>query len=398
MSEKYHRKLRIIALGITELVTPFGIPKKDENGNYLALPDDQLSEQERIDQIVKQTWINGTGALAIPAHPNNRTYPWTEQQLDSTRNYQAMEIFTGVALYNSDKYADHLWDYLLRENKVVWGVAADDYTPGILGRFGPDLGCVVIPYGASMPEKWEVLKLIRQGAFYSATGSNAPKMKIELINDNVVRVYAPQTAEIHFITQDPEKRVISKFRSGEYSDYTVRSGDRYVRVEVREGQERSWSQPIFFKPPVSAKVTFSGQQALSMESESSINISEEQGDTYMYPQLPDEDNYPLSLPSEGVVGYPYFLDMEGVSGSTTLTINYNDDIVIPFLEDSLAIFYCPQEHMNCGLLLRTFMEIVPKQAYRSRWNLPSFYPRQMFICRKVKRGNYGCRLAGSMKI
>lgn len=345
-------KTHLLALGITELVNPVG-----------------KSIPERVEQVVSQTWIGGMAALAIPAHPKSLLYRWNDKDLDQAGGCQAIEIYTGVLEYFPDgplynqALATCIWDKMLRENKIIWGVATDDYTPGlVLGRFGPDLGAVVIPYsgGNYCYSDWKVLDEIRRGAFYATTGSSGPEMTIHVEN-GTIHVTAPSRSRVYFISQNGVQKTKNFILSGGTASYDVISNDNYIRIEVNRyrpgidigylppGQihpgidvDTSWSQPIFIQPTGKANATIlPGEEGgLSMHY-SALNVDALEETVEFNLSLP-EDRTPVTLPPEGVVGYPYLLEISGkLSSPARLTLSYESQVVIPYLVPSLSIYHLP---------------------------------------------------------
>ena len=349
-------KTHLVALGITELVTPFGKPPH--------LSSQELGVAQRVEQVVSQTWDDGTGALAIPAHPNAWTYPWSKELLDKADGAQAMEIYTGVLKHipklvglPPQEIATGKWDAMLRENKVIWGVATDDYTPGtVLGLFGPDMGAIAIPCsgGAYSYSDRLVLDEIRRGAFYATTGSGGPEIEVRVEGDTI-NVTAPLTSVVSFISQKGvrEKKTLLL---GTTASYDISSEDKYVRVEVKKeyaipiplppyfivSVDRSWSQPIFVGHTGTTWGTIHpGEEGgLSLHS---FTLNAGGGEeTVAYKLSLPEDLCPATAPPGTEVGYPYYLEIEGCPGDPArLTISYANEVIIPYLVPSLSIYHLP---------------------------------------------------------
>lgn len=340
---RYH----MLALGINELVTPWGLISN--------LSPDKVSLQKRVDQIVTQNW-HGAGALAIPAHPNSSIqafgfggdYSWPLERLSGTKRYQAMEIYTGAqdfGVYRQHAFAVDKWQQLLQEGHVVWGVATDDYTPGpILGHFGPDKGAVVIPYRGSAPDKPEVLNLIRQGAFYATTGTFGPAIhEIKLTHPGGnprIEVRTTPLSRVKFVS-DRGVEDTSWTWTGNAS-YNVQGHERFVRVEVLSdvGSNISWAQPILFSQTGSGSaVMAAGESGGVSLHRATVQLPPQDEAVTVRLQLPSGEMTPASAPPDGMVGQPYYLDSDrgGFAGPANLIIDY--DYVIPYHEPALAVYY-----------------------------------------------------------
>ena len=345
----------MLALGITELVTPYGIPTKDRYGNYEpdSVPTTELSEYERVNQIIRQSWKGGTGALAIPAHPNAKKYPWSERKLRNSGPYQAIEIYSGaLAKVSRDKFAvaTDKWDMLLRNSgqdkysgRIVWGVATDDYTPGPgLGLVGHNTAAIAIPckVGNYRYDPWIVLDKVRRGEFYATTGTSGPKMELHL-NGNILTVNAPAKAEVTIFSQEGKKEVGKANASGVYT-YQIGSNDEYIRVEVHTFGNRSWSQPIFLHQ--------TGKTTAAVKSGEPVGIGLHDAAVYMEGQdrdldvnleLPEERRPPGEDPGEEIVGAPYYFEIEGgdLTAPAEITLSFAHHPVIPYHQPRLAVYH-----------------------------------------------------------
>ncbi|MBS4030648.1 MAG: Ig-like domain-containing protein [Clostridiales bacterium] len=358
----------IIALGINELVTPYGIPDKDEEGRYLPFTEQvELSLQQRVNQIIRQKRISpkgslAAGAVAIAAHPNNSEYPWSREELLNTMSYQAMEIYTHVNPPHKpkDRRALDKWDYLLREGKVVWGVAADDSTPGLpFSLYGIDNGCIAIPWPKGyLPTQSQVLNMIRKGAFYSTTGSKGPKIeKIEVIGSEIhVTTTGESEYIVNFINQRGDRA--TSFKGGSEHKYTVKTTDRYIRIEVTDALlgGTSWSQPIFFKSNTHGSILLASNELNTFSVSSSSTSTASSGADLTIP----EDKHPNTLPEEAVIGFPHFLNIvEPFIDTPKIELSYEHEVVIPYLEDYLFIYYS-QESGNDWVKLSSSTDTVQK--------------------------------------
>ncbi|MBS4031609.1 MAG: hypothetical protein KGZ63_09350 [Clostridiales bacterium] len=352
----------IIALGINDLVTPYGIPDKDEEGRYLPFTKQvELSLQQRVNQIIRQKQISprgslAAGAIAIAAHPNNFEYPWSSKELLNTTGYQAMEIYTHVGPPHKLTAFDK-WDDLLRTGKIVWGIAADDSTPGVpLGLWGVDGGCIAIPWSKrTLPTQSQALNMIRKGAFYASTGSVAPKIeRIEVIG-NEIHVTTPASL-VHFINQRGDINLATS-KSGSVYKYTVKTTDRYIRIEVMDGKGASWSQPIFFKPNTHGSILLASNELNTFSVSSSSTSTASPGADLTMP----EDKHPNTLPDEAVIGFPHFLtiDEKLLQESPKIELSYEHEVVIPYLEDYLSIYYS-QDPGNDWVKLSSSIDTVQK--------------------------------------
>jgi len=125
------------------------------------------SVQELID------WAKSQDLFVFIAHPY-----WSmlsTEDLLRLEGYDAIEVFnTGCEVEISRGYSGVYWDYLLHAGRSVLGVAVDDahhYSFDALG------GWVIA--SVSEPSTSEVLKSLKSGNFYSSSGPEIKRFRVE---------------------------------------------------------------------------------------------------------------------------------------------------------------------------------------------------------------------------
>ncbi len=184
--------------------------------------------------------INDQGALAILAHPN-----WSAFSLErclALNGYAALEIYNVVCHYlEYNGYALRYWDQLLRQGVRVWGIAADD-----AHRIPYQGAKAWIVVDADQLSAEAILSSLRAGRFYSSSGPHFQGFEVD---GNAIKVWCSPAVEIRFMTGDLNPGLCLRGEGLTQAEYTPRTGDPYVRIEVVDAQMQSaWSQPFFIDP------------------------------------------------------------------------------------------------------------------------------------------------------
>lgn len=229
--------------------------------------------QELID------WAKSQDLFVFIAHPY-----WSMLSMEDLlrlERYDAIEVFnTGCEVEISRGYSGVYWDYLLHAGRSVFGVAVDDthhYSFDALG------GWVV----ASVPEPsaLEVLKSLKGGNFYSSSGPEIKRYRVERTLVEVestkftaLRIFSGKMRGIYFntdflkVVREKKLEFVKEFvESGEdgvYSAHARLEGgitldlslgenftkfkiegnlplEKYVRIEVIDEKGRAaWLNPV----------------------------------------------------------------------------------------------------------------------------------------------------------
>ncbi len=189
-------------------------------------------------EIVKK--IQKTNGLAIVAHPS-----WslnTPEMLYELGEIDGVEIYNSVsdAGMSDRAYSSGEVDGLLTLGRSMPIYATDDthYYEGEECR-----GAVMVE--ATDMESSSIVRALRQGRFYSTQG---PEIHLLRIGADKVRVICSPVEKIAFFSNLvwTEGRVVRGENLIE-TDYTIKSGERYIRAEVTDCDGRkAWSNPIRF--------------------------------------------------------------------------------------------------------------------------------------------------------
>ena len=191
--------------------------------------------------------INAEGGIAILNHPY---YPkpngtWTPARIDALSGYAGIEIFNSLLLNDGTAYAEDRWDYVLSQNKMVWGFATDDCH----NQNSSKCRTAYIRVFANNLTFDEIFNNIKSGNFYSGyTPHGSTDIRITIsVADNTITTTTNVPATIEFITSGGQvKKTVKNSTS---SSYTPIVADKYVRIRVTKGGAQVWSNPLQINPP-----------------------------------------------------------------------------------------------------------------------------------------------------
>lgn len=177
--------------------------------------------------------IIGSGALAMLNHPV-WVIGWTLEEIRPLSGVSLIEIYNGSG--EAQGYHDYqvLWDGLLSEGRLWYGVASDDaHEPFEIGK-----GWIMVQ--AASLDQAGIKKAMEDGSFYASTGVELCRL------DNVggvIRIESRNGETVSFIGN----RGVLKHMEGPFGEYTVEGGDTYVRVVVTgKNGIKAWTQPLFW--------------------------------------------------------------------------------------------------------------------------------------------------------
>lgn len=271
--------------------------------------DESKSYQERVNQVIDQ------GGFASLPHPNSYSYRWSLQDLMRTRNYDAIEIYnTGIdkagKLYDYYEYLRHgqklvndawsldKWDQVLSLGKKIYATAGDDYTP-----WDPGFNNAAVAVFSESLTQAEILKNLKAGNFYAKQGSDAPKMRI-LTLENEIKVEIDRKEKIKFIGKHG---VVLKELEGTNSSYQPTGDEGYVRIQIGGGNGVAWSQPIFVRQEESAEISEVGEKEIIF---SSGYLRADTNSNLKITNL-DSDEFPDQLPEGGLFSGIFNLQTDG---------------------------------------------------------------------------------------
>ena len=193
--------------------------------------------------------IHQAGGISSINHPN---YKWAfdHTHLNKVKGLDLLEIFNGHPVTNvyggPGKYSyDQIWDGILSEGSVVFGVATDDahnYHDFVPGKSNPGRGWVVVRAVEFTQEA--IVGALETGEFYASTGvsladleATPEKIKVE-IDPAPFQVYSTK-----FIGKNG---IVLLQTDGVSAEYSPSGEEGYVRtVTTSSGNTKAWTQPVF---------------------------------------------------------------------------------------------------------------------------------------------------------
>ena len=181
--------------------------------------------------------IREAGGIAILAHPM-----WslnTPEQALALEGFSATEIYNTVSgLHQSFRpYSGYFVDALANKGRAYPLVAADDshYYDGDECRS-------YIMAAAESDSTEDILKAIENGDFYATQG---PELLVKKEGNKIVVDCSP-VEEIFFMSNsawEPDRAVRGENLT--HAEYTPSCHEKWVRVEIRRGNDFAWSNVFF---------------------------------------------------------------------------------------------------------------------------------------------------------
>lgn len=186
--------------------------------------------QQSIDFIEKQ------GGFATLNHPL-----WTPTRMFS-KDILALHKLELIEIYNSITetwgFFDNqkLWDTVLTEGKLIYGIASDDsHSCWYVGK-----GWIMV-YASELQQD-TLLQAINKGRFYSSTGIEFTKIEV---TTTLISIYSTNAQKIKFIGASGS---ILKVVEGKNASYSITGKEPYVRVEgSNSAGQKAWTQPLVWK-------------------------------------------------------------------------------------------------------------------------------------------------------
>ncbi len=188
------------------------------------------------------------GGFAYIAHPGDANGLATRfargLPLDE---FEGLEIMNGVRLTGAQVAdATPLWDSLLTQGHVLWGLANDDahQYPGAAEQYPFVAFDVVL---CLEPTAAGFLDALHRGAFYASTGLEFQELRL---TGATLEVRVPDALQIRAIGSGG--RVLQVF-DADHAEYAIAGDAGYVRIEARGGpvvaphntwMQMAWSQPF----------------------------------------------------------------------------------------------------------------------------------------------------------
>jgi hypothetical protein len=171
-------------------------------------------------------------SLTILSHPS-----WiSDEVFFSLKDYTCLEIYTRIDPEPEfrSKQSVERWDALLSRGERIWGIATDD-THSLLHQ-----GCKAWIMVRTQNFTYSgILSAIKHGSFYSSTGIESLEISLK---DSVIQIELKFPARITFIGEGG--RILKEIINSNHSSYAIKGDEKYIRIEVTEGEKKAWLQPF----------------------------------------------------------------------------------------------------------------------------------------------------------
>ena len=193
--------------------------------------------------------IHTAGGIAVLNHPN---YKWAlnDETINQVKELKFFEVFNGDKGTNNlggenIKSTEEIWDSLLTNGKLIYGVATDDshhYKNFSSLLSNPGRGWIMVK--AESRVQADILDNFAKGNFYSSTGVFISDI---LINKNEVSLDIDTSSQYHYKTQFIGQYGIVLHETWDLNpNYKIKGQEKYVRVVITGSSgHKAWTQPIF---------------------------------------------------------------------------------------------------------------------------------------------------------
>lgn len=219
--------------GIEERAKDTGWPKgTGDIGRIGAI----VSESSNLSQTILNTGISENNYNDLK-HPNRKNNGFFNADLDKLNNFHALEVWNG----NNQLNAEIEWDYLLSQERKIFGDSADD-----LHKLN----------GPHMFEAWtrvfsesnnaEQIKnnLIKGNSYFGYTPSGSEDILLDInINKNLINVELSLEADIEWIINNGV--VVQTDMNTKNAEYSIIGNEKYIRIRASKNGAKVFSQPIF---------------------------------------------------------------------------------------------------------------------------------------------------------
>lgn len=213
---------------------PFGHDELHDKPDYENL--------DTIQRLIDE--MRDRGNLIIMNHPEwSRNKP---EDLLKLQGYLAVEIYNHQSeIDEAVGYGVRHWDYLLKNGRKVFGIAADDAHGGetdtAISEFFGGWVCVE----ADMLRQQSIIDALKSGRYYASNGPEIHDLRVE---DGLLRVQCSPVKFIKFITHPYNGRTLYNKDASPIVEgaYRIDGGEQYIRVEcVDFAGHIAWSNPVF---------------------------------------------------------------------------------------------------------------------------------------------------------
>lgn len=225
------------------ILTINGVEETAAEGHIVTVGINGQSRSQQAQVIIDEAV--GASGLAILAHPNESEqhfyWNYTLDELDNLFNYTGIEIYNHVVQMGKGLgNAEDKWDYLLSNNRNVFGIASDD-----MHDFASSMGYMGgwVKVFSDQLSVLDIVESMRTGNYFATTG---PDLAVD-VDSKTISATTDEPATIEFIVK--AGLVIEQQTHSISATYQITGAEMYVRARItrdRDGKQ-AWSNPIFIK-------------------------------------------------------------------------------------------------------------------------------------------------------
>jgi hypothetical protein len=214
----------------------------------------RLVEAATGDTVVEvlQRNVDAIRAADGVPHINHPNFLWaiTAEELGALRHNTLFEVYNGHPMVNNlggggTAGMEEMWDHILSEGKVLYGVASDDAhhfkRPWDRSASQPGMGWVVVR--AAALEARALLEAMERGEFYSSTGVTLTDVQVQ--DGQLTVTIRKDTWSRYRIDFIGKGGTVLQTALDSPATYRIRGDEGYVRARIVESNGRmAWTQPV----------------------------------------------------------------------------------------------------------------------------------------------------------
>ena len=216
---------------------------------------------DSVDTIKANTnAIHAAGGIAVLNHPN---YRWAvnHEMINKVKELKFFEVFNGDKATNNlggedVKSMEEMWDFLLSNGKLIYGVATDDshhYKNFSSLLSNPGRGWIMVK--SETRNQDDILDNFAKGNFYSSTGVfisdiliNKKEISLDIDTNSIHISSVPILfSDYKFKTQFIGQHGIVLDETWDLNPkYKIKGHEKYIRAVITNSTgHKAWTQPIF---------------------------------------------------------------------------------------------------------------------------------------------------------
>ena len=204
--------------------------------------------------------IHAAGGIAVLNHPN---YRWAvnHEMINKVKELKFFEVFNGDKATNNlggedVKSMEEMWDFLLSNGKLIYGVATDDshhYKNFSSLLSNPGRGWIMVK--SETRNQDDILDNFAKGNFYSSTGVfisdiliNKKEISLDIDTNSIQISSVPILfSDYKFKTQFIGQYGIVLDETWDLNPkYKIKGHEKYIRAVITNSTgHKAWTQPIF---------------------------------------------------------------------------------------------------------------------------------------------------------